>query len=77
MNRGQNIDENIQTPKRCFHSLYIELMKRHNEFVELDVSTVVIFWKGLDWEETGEKFGPVGSGLFLNLGYDYADVSTL
>ena len=52
-------------------------MKRHNESVDLDVSTVVTFWEGLDWEETGEKFRAAGNGLFLDLGCDYADLSTL
>lgn len=77
MDRGQNIDKNIQTPKRCLHSICIELTKSHNEFVELEVTRVVTFWEGLDWEETGEKFRAAGNGLFLDLGYDYADVSTL
>lgn len=77
MSRGQNTDENIQTPERCFHSVPIKLRKGHNDFVKLDVSVVVTFWERLDWEETGEKFGAAINGLFLDLGCDYAEVSAL
>lgn len=74
MNRGQNIEGNIQAPKRCPHSVYIELTKRLSGFVVLEITTVITFWEWWTGGKAGEKSGAAGNGPFLGLGCDYADV---